>query len=243
MKRCAVAGIVILMLGTLLAPAAAQNEPPRIDAHFNGESLGQVLQMLSEAYGLQYTLGRDVNPYSPVYLSLSDVTPQQLLSAVVEASGLVATNRDGRYMIRERTDGRRADVRGAEIVPRPVGVETPSPPARPAPDAGAQRTQAEDGRDAEGEREEILELIWPKYLSADVAAAIFGGTVIPAGGLYSDGYTRGGVRGGSGTGVRGYRGGASGGVSDYTTRGYDRGTGSYRSTDTGRVSSFGYQAR
>ncbi|MEA3402076.1 MAG: hypothetical protein U9R79_12640 [Armatimonadota bacterium] len=221
----------------------AQDQPPRINAHFNGETLGQVLQMLNRSYGLQYALARDVDPQTPVHLSLDDVSPQQLLSALLEANGLVAISRDGRYMIRQRPAARQTDGRGAEPMPRPVGVERPSPPTRPGIDARAQGTRADDAQGAEGEREEIWELIWPKYLSADVAAAIFGGTVIPAGGFYFGGYNRGGVQGGTGTGVRGYRSGTSRGIGDDTTGSYRRGAGTGGGSSSGRISSFGDDMR
>ncbi|MGI5817807.1 MAG: hypothetical protein ACOX9R_06885 [Armatimonadota bacterium] len=46
------------------------------------------------------------------------------------------------------------------------------------------------GADASGqERDEFMELIWPRHLGADGVAMIFGGSVIEAGGYYGGGTT------------------------------------------------------
>ncbi len=229
----------LLVLGLVAAPAMAQDEEARITATFQGETLGQVLQLLSRGYGLQYTLAQGVDPDTQVYASVVELTPQQALMSVLEPLDLMAVPQNGSFVIRERPQPAQREARDTAIMPQVAGGAREAP--RPERQVGNYVPGATQAADDEGdeERVEVLELIFPKYLGADMAAAIFGGEVVEAGGYYggsqygqSGGY---GGRGGYGSSSYSSRGGY--GSSSYGSRG------GYGSSSFGSRGSSGYGSR
>jgi len=199
------------MLVALLAPAGlAQDEEPRLNLQFQGENLGQILQLLSRGYGLQYTLGEGVDANMSITTSLIGVTVDQALRSMLEPNGLIAVNQDGRYIIRERPQPTERAGGPATVTPVAATGARPTPPAptRATTYTPGASTAAAGGEEEEDEEEEqILEVIWPKYIGAAMASAIFGGGMIDAGAAI--GGTSGGYGGGSSYGGSSYGGGGS----------------------------------
>lgn len=237
----------LLVLGLVAAPAMAQDEEPRITATFQGETLGQVLQLLSRGYGLQYTLAQGVDPNTQVYASVVELTPEQALMSVLEPLDLMAVPQNGSFVIRERPQPAEREARDTALMPQvAAGVREAPRPERQVGNyvPGATQTGDDEG---DGERVEVLELIFPKYLGADMAAAIFGGEVVEAGGYYGGGqYGQSGGYGGRG-GYGGSYGGRGGYGGSYGSRGgYGSSYGSrggYGSSSFGSRGSSGYGSR
>lgn len=211
------------MLVALLAPAGlAQDEEPRLNLQFQGENLGQILQLLSRGYGLQYTLGEGVDANMSITTSLIGVTVDQALRSMLEPNGLIAVNQDGRYIIRERPQPTEREGGPTTVTPVAATGTRPTPPAPTrattyTPGAG---TAPAGGRgETDEEEEQILEVIWPKYIGAAMASAIFGGGMIDAGAAI------GGMGGGYGGGSSRY-GGSSYGGSSYGGSSFGRSGGS-----------------
>jgi len=224
MARVATVFAVIAMLVAGLAlPAMAQDDEVRLDLDFNGETLGQILQMLGRGYNLEYTLGEGVDPDMRITTHLRGVTLSQALTSIMEPNGLLAVNQDGRYIIRERPEPQARDPEVITVTPQAAGGErTPPPsPTRQRPSYVPGASAADGGEDGEDEEEDrILEIIWPRYLGADMASSIFGGSVIEAGGYYGSGGSGGGSYGRSGGGYGGSSYGSGGyGGSSYGSRG------------------------
>jgi len=243
-RMVVIIAVVTMLAGLVAAPVMAQQDDEvRLDVDFNGESLSQVLQMLARGYNLEYTLGEGVDPNMSITTHLRGVTVEQALRSILEPNGLIAINQDGRYIIRERPEPQAREPETREIVPQAAaGTRTPPPsPTRQRPSyvPGATTTATEGESESKDEEERILEIIWPRYLGADVAASIFGGGIIEAGGYYGGGGGYGG-RGGYGSYGGGYggRGGYGGyGGSSYGRGGYggsSYGRGGYGSSSFGR---------
>ncbi len=214
--------VIAMLVAGLALPAMAQDDEVRLDLDFNGETLGQILQMLGRGYNLQYTLGEGVDPDMRITTHLRGVTLSQALTSIMEPNGLLAVNQDGRYIIRERPEPQARDTEVTTVTPQVAGGERTPPPSptrqRPSyvPGASAAADGGEDGE--EEEADQILEIIWPRYLGADMASGIFGGSVIEAGGYYGSG-GGGGYGSGGSYGGRGGYGGGSYGSGGYGSRG------------------------
>lgn len=217
------------MLGSVTAPAVAQDEQARITVDFTGESLNQVLQMFRRAYGLEYTLGEGVDANMPITTYLRDVSLEQALQSILPPNGLVAIQQNGRYVIRERPQPTAREAVTRDVTPQAAGAtRTPPAPTRGTGAYEPRRGMVMDATDTdEEERDEIMEVIFPNYMGAGMAAMIFGGGVIePFGG---------GMGGGGGYGTSG-RGGTGG----YGTSGRSGGMGSSGfGGGTNRSSGFG----
>lgn len=223
------------MLVALLAPAGlAQDEEPRLNLQFQGETLGQILQLLSRGYGLQYTLGEGVDANMSITTSLIGVTVDQALRSMLEPNGLIAVNQDGRYIIRERPQPTEREGGPTTVTPVAATGTRPTPPAPTRATTytpGASTTPAGGGGQTDEEEEQILEVIWPKYIGAAMASAIFGGGMIDAGAAI------GGVGGGYGGGSSRYGGSSYGGSSFGRSGGSSFGSSSFGRSSGG--SSFG----
>lgn len=244
--------LVVLFTALLVAavpmmPAVAQGNETRLDVDFNGESLGQVLQMLKRGYDLEYVLGEGVDPNMQITTHLRGVTLEEALKTILEPNGLIAVNQNGRWMINKRAVPTERTTTTTTPLPTLGGVRTPPPsPTRPtttstgaAPAAGSSTTEDE-------EEEKILDIIWPRHLGAEQAAMIFGGSIIPNMSSMGGGGGYGGYGGGYGgySGGYGSRGGYGGYSSAYGSRGGYGGYGS-SSFGSGRSSygSSGYSSR
>lgn len=210
--------IAVLAVWSVLGPlASAQNGAPRLDVEFQNEPMGEVLELLARGYGLQYALDEGVNPELPITASLIGVTVEQALRILLEPNGLTAIDEDGRYVISEHTlptehlDDRATVTPVAAAGARP----TPPPPVRPRAYASGPSATAVAGEDGGDEEEDtILEVIWPRYIGAGMASAIFGGGMIDAGAALGGGSgSYGGGYGSSGTYAGGYGSGSSYGTS------------------------------
>ncbi len=242
MARVATVFAVIAMLvaGSVL-PAMAQDDEVRLDLDFNGETLGQILQMLGRGYNLQYTLGEDVDPDMRITTHLRGVTLGQALTSILEPNGLLAIDQDGRYIIKQRPEPQARDTEATTVVPQAAaGTRTPppSPTRQPRSYVPGASTAGEDEEGTDQEADRILEIIWPRYLGADMASSIFGGSVIEPGGYYGGG--SGGSGGYGGYGGSSYGGGRGGyGGSSYGGGRGGYGGSSYGRSSGGRSSSFG----
>lgn len=206
MRKTVVVLIALVMLWALALPAMAQEEEVRLDLDFRGETLDNVLQLFRRGYGLEYTLGEGVNPNMQITTHLRGVTLDQALQSILNPNGLLAIEQDGRYVIRERPQPTERSVETRVVTPA-FGAEgrTPPPPTRTAQAYEPRRGAAADAEGDEEERDEVMEIIWPMYLGADMASSIFGGGFVEAGGYYGGGsgyggggsYGRGGSYGGS----------------------------------------------
>ncbi len=210
MRKTIFAIVALLMIGALAAPAFAQDEEVRLDLDFRNESLNQVLQMFRRGYGLEYTLGEGVDPDMSITTHLRGVTLDQALSSILQPNGLQAISQNGRYVIRERPEPKERDAESRDIPAQLAGGDrTPPAPERTIQDYEPRRGEAdeEEGEDEEEEdRDEIMEVMYPMHLGADMASAIFGGGFVEAGGYYGGG-SGGSSRGGSSFGSN--RGGSS----------------------------------
>ncbi len=244
-RALAIAVIVGLALAWMTGPAVAQDDEVRLNLDFNSESLNQVLQMLRRApYNLEYTLGEGVDPDTPITLHLRDVTLEQALRSIASSQNLIAINQDGRYVFKPQPTPQEREEEETEVVPQVAGGQRTPPPA-PGRTTGSyepRRGATEGEEEDEEERDEVLEIIWPMYLGADVAAGIFGGGIIEAGGYYGgSSYGRGGYGGGSSYSRGGY-GGSSYGRGGYGGSSFGRSGSSFgRSSSSfgNRGSSFG----
>ncbi|MGI5816676.1 MAG: hypothetical protein ACOX9R_01120 [Armatimonadota bacterium] len=229
MRKTALALAALIILSALAVPAMAQDdEEPRITVDFGeGATLNSVLQMFKRAWGFEYTLGENVDPNMPIYTHLRNVNLDQALTSITQPNGLLAIEQNGRYVIRERPQptGER-DVQARDVTPAYAAQDRRPPAAtRTTVDYEPRRGAAEAGADGEEERDEIMEIIWPVHLGADMAASIFGGAFIEAGGYFGSGGGTGGYGGQTG----GY-GGRTGGTSGYGSSGgfgSNRGTSGY----------------
>lgn len=236
----AVALVLVMAPTTCMAQA---DEQKLLTIDFDGESLSQILQLFKRGYDLEYVLGEGVDPELSIRTHLRDVTLADALKIITEANGLVAVNQNGRWMINKRAVPTERETTGAAPLPALGGVRTPPPsPTRPTTTTtGAAPAAAADGEEDE-EPEQILDIIWPRYLGAEGAAMIFGGSIIPnmssmgGGGGYGGGYGSSGYgsssygSGGYGSSSYGSRGGSSSyGSSSYGSRG---GSSSYGSRNT-----------
>ncbi|MBD3293637.1 MAG: hypothetical protein GF393_11990 [Armatimonadia bacterium] len=233
MRKTAFALIALMMLGALAAPAMAQDEDARISVDFNGEHLNTVLQMFKRGWGFEYTLGEGVDAEMPIYTNLRDVTLEQALSSITKPNGLLAVEQNGRYVIKERPEPQARDEQTRTVSPAfAAESRTPPAPSRAMRDYEPRRGEAEDGEDDEEERDEVMDIIYPLHLGADMASSIFGGDFIEAGGYFGGG-------GGYGGGSRGGYGGSSGYGSNRGSSGFgsNRGSSGFGSNRGG--SSFG----
>lgn len=210
MRKTAFALIAVIMLGALTVPAIAQDDEVRLDLDFQAEALNQVLQMFRRGYGLEYTLGENVDGDMQITTHLRGVTLDQALRSILEPNGLRAIQQNGRYVIKEQPEPKERDVQERAVSPAFAGDgRTPPAPSRTVTDYEPRRGEAEEGEDEE-ERDEVMEIIWPMHLGAAMGAAIFDGSIIPAG-IYGGGSGGGGYGGGSsyGRGSSGFGGGSS----------------------------------
>ncbi len=180
---------IALMVTALVALGAgtavwAQDEEATLDVDFNGESLSQVLQMLKRGYDLEYVLGEGVDPEIRINTSLRGVTLDEALKIIMGANGLIAVNQNGRYQISKRAVPTARVDTGVVLLPSLGGVRTPPPsPTRPVTSSATAPADAGDDEEDE-EPEQILDIIWPRYLGADMASMIFGGDVMENTGFY-----------------------------------------------------------
>lgn len=214
MRKTAFALVALIMIGALAVPAMAQDDEVRLDLDFRAESLNQVLQMFRRGYGLEYTLGENVDPDMQITTHLRGVTLEQALQSIMQPNGLLAVEQNGRYVIRERPEPQEREEVSRVVTPAFAGQgRTPPAPTRTVRDYEPRRGAAEEeGEDGEEERDEVMEIIWPMHLGADMAAAIFGGEFIEAGGYFGGGGSSGGY-GGSSRGGSSYGGSNRGGSS------------------------------
>lgn len=225
MRRIAFALIALTILGALAVPAVAQDDEVRLDLDFKAESLNQVLQMFRRGYGLEYTLGEGVDPDMQITMHLRGVTLEQALQSITQATGLLAIEQNGRYVLKERPEPQERQEQTRAVSPAFAGESrTPPAPSRALRDYEPRRGAAEEGDDEE-ERDEVMDIIYPVHLGADMAASIWGGNFIEAGGYFGGG-------GGSSYGGRG--GSSYGGSSGF---GSNRGGSNFGSNRGG--SSFG----
>ncbi len=235
MRKTTLTLLALIMLGAFVLPVFAQEEEVRLDLDFRGETLDQVLQLFRRGYGLEYTLGEGVDPNTSITTHLRGVTLDQALRSILEPNGLLAIEQNGRYTIRERPAPTERDPESRVVAPV-FSPETRTPPAptRQALAYEPRRGAAED-ETATAERDEIMEIIYPMYLGADMASSIFGGGFVEAGGYYGGGSGYGGSSSSSGYGSSGY--GSSSSFGSNRSSGF----GSNRSSSFGsnRSSSFG----
>lgn len=189
MRKTVLGLIALMMLGAFVLPAMAQDDEVRLDLDFRGESLDQVLQLFRRGYGLEYTLGEGVEPTTQITTHLRGVTLDQALRSILEPNGLLAIEQNGRYVIKERpTPTERTEPATRTVAPVFTSTtRTPPAPTRQARAYEPRRGAAEDEEGEEEERDEVMEIIYPMYLGADMASAIFGGGFVEAGGYYGGG--------------------------------------------------------
>ena len=129
--RTVTTGIVVAMMLMLVcaatAPSAAQDEQPRISVDFQNEPLGQVLQMLKRGWGLEYTVGQDVDTELPITAHLRDMALGEALKTILEPNGLMPVDQNGRYVIKVRPTPTARDTEAVPVTP------TAGAGARPAP--------------------------------------------------------------------------------------------------------------
>ncbi|HCA48170.1 MAG TPA: hypothetical protein DEP45_12710 [Armatimonadetes bacterium] len=224
MRKTTLALMALTMLGAFVLPVFAQEEEVRLDLDFRGETLDQVLQLFRRGYGLEYTLGEGVDPNTSITTHLRGVTLDQALRSILEPNGLLAVEQNGRYTVRVRPAPTERDAEARVVAPVfTTQTRTPPAPTRQAAAYEPRRGAAQD-ENATQERDEIMEIIYPMYLGADMASSIFGGGFVEAGGYYGGG--------------SGYGGGSSGyGGSSYGSGGYGSNRGS--SFGSNRNSGFG----
>lgn len=231
MRKTAFALIAVILLGALTVPAIAQDDEARLDLDFQAEALNQVLQMFRRGYGLEYTLGENVDGDMQITTHLRGVTLDQALRSILEPNGLRAIQQNGRYVIKQQPEPKERDVQERAVSPAFAGDgRTPPAPSRTVTDYEPRRGEAEEGEDEE-ERDEVMEIIWPMHLGAAMGAAIFDGSIIPAG-IYGGGggssggsYGRGGSSFGGGGSSFGRSGGSSFGNNRSSGFGGNRGSG------------------
>jgi len=189
MRKTLLGLIALMMLGAFVLPVTAQEDEVRLDLDFRGESLDQVLQLFRRGYGLEYTLGEGVEPNKQITTHLRGVTLDQALRSILEPNGLLAIQQNGRYVIKERpTPTERTEPASRTVTPVfTTETRTPPAPTRQARAYEPRRGAAEEEEGEEEERDEVMEIIYPMYLGADMASAIFGGGFVEAGGYYGGG--------------------------------------------------------
>jgi hypothetical protein len=229
-----VTALVALGAGTAVW---AQDEEARLDVDFNGESLSQVLQMLKRGYDLEYVLGEGVDPEIRINTSLRGVTLDEALKIIMGANGLIAVNQNGRYQISKRAVPTARVDTGAVVLPSLGGVRTP-PPSPTRPVTASATAPADAAADEEDEEpEQILDIIWPRYLGADMASMIFGGDVMENEGLYGGSGSSGGYGGSSGGSSYGNSGSSYGSSSGSNYGGSNRSSSNRSSSSSNRSSS------
>ena len=167
----------ILMVVFLLNCNLLVAQEGKIDIDFNGESLGQVLQMFSSDYGLECILDNNVDAEIPITTHLRNVTMDEALHIVLGFNGLVAVDKNGRYIIHKN------------IIPvTPIVIGVPMPFNRDIPPSPNRTVVSSTGSVVSGEEDDQEKsrfiVIWPNYLGADMAAMIFGGDVIENTGVF-----------------------------------------------------------
>ncbi len=189
MRKTVLALIALMMLGAFVLPVMAQEEEVRLDLDFRGESLDQILQLFRRGYALEYTLGEGVDPNTQITTHLRGVTLDQALRSILEPNGLLAIEQNGRYVVKERpTPTERTEPASRTVTPVfTTESRTPPAPTRQARAYEPRRGAAEEEEGEEEERDEVMEIIYPMYLGADMASAIFGGGFVEAGGYYGGG--------------------------------------------------------
>jgi len=178
----------------------------RISADFNGEPVGQVFETLQEEYGLTYAFAEGVASNVTVVAHLRGLTLDQAVETILTPIGLTAKNANGQYLIQERPASTAQGSRHPLLATN-ARTQAPPRPTRWVPQAGV---PGESQGDDNGEQETILDIIWPKYLSAADAAMIFGGSTAGRGYGYA-GASGGRSAGGYGGYARGGQGGSYGG--------------------------------
>jgi hypothetical protein len=208
------------MLALLAVTALAQGEPPRLNTHFQGETLQQVLELLSGTYGMECMLGEGVDPQLPITVTLAGVTPQQALTSILWAHQLVAVEEDGRYTIIQRPEQPERGGQSRSLTTIPVGSSsrthyTPYANRSYVPKPGVVPDEPDTGQ----ERDELMQVMWPELVGADLVSAIFGGGFVEAGGFYGGGGSGGTTPVSTGPGSAGY-GSAGYGSAGYGSAGY-----------------------
>lgn len=215
--RCVLAACLLSVI--LSAAAAAEEAEPRLNLQLQAEPLSQVLELLARSYGLQYTLHEAVDPNLPITSSLVGVTVDQALRVVLAGSGLVAVEQDGQYAIHRAPSAPERPTDLTSAVPMAVSTRpAPPPPVRPRAYAPGAAAAPSAGEAQDEEEEQLFQIMWPRYIGAGLASAIFGGGMIDAGaalgggsGSYGGGYGGSSYGGGYGSGSGSYGGGYGGG--------------------------------
>ncbi|MGI5817311.1 MAG: hypothetical protein ACOX9R_04360 [Armatimonadota bacterium] len=187
MRRRMTSTLVVLLV-TLSVAGWAQQDEARITVDFRGETLGQAMGMFARGYGLEYSLGQNVDAQTPVFATLVDVPLSNALTVILRSAGLTAVEQTGRWLITQQPQPMERPATQIRSLLATDSSRQP-PLARTVAAYEPRRGAVEQGGEASEneEREEIMKLFYADFFAVDVLSEVFGGGVVEAGGYYGSG--------------------------------------------------------